>query len=89
MLAENFAGNVILDASAAIGGSNFNGGTQNATAAGGTASFTNLALNDAADGYMILASASSSGSDHHRDEQKLQRHCHASGGVGGVECACR
>jgi hypothetical protein len=56
-VAENFTGNVTLDAAAPVGGSNFNGGPQNSAATAGTANFTNLALDNAADGYTITATA--------------------------------
>ena len=55
--AENFNSNVTLSAAAPVGGSDFNGGAQNANAAGGTAQFTDLALNDAADNYTINANS--------------------------------
>ncbi len=55
-LAENFNGNIAINA-AAIGGSNFNAGTQSATAVAGSATLGGLALNDAANGYTITAQA--------------------------------
>ena len=55
-LAENFTGNVDLNAAAA-GGSNFNGGQQTVAAVGGVAAFANLVLNTAANGYTVTASA--------------------------------
>jgi len=55
-LAENFAGNVNVNAAAA-GGSNFVGGTQTTPAVAGAATFANLVLNTAADTYTITASA--------------------------------
>jgi hypothetical protein len=55
-VAENFTGNVALDA-AAVGGSNFVGGTANVAAVAGNASFVGVVLNNAADGYTATASA--------------------------------
>ena len=68
-VAENFSGNVDVNASA-TGGSNFNGGQASVAAVGGSATFVGLVLNDAADGYTAhgrLARA------HRRGEQRLQR----------------
>ena len=56
IVAENFSGNVNLDA-AATGGSNFNGGTANVAAVAGSATFVDLVLNDAADGYTATAAS--------------------------------
>ena len=55
-VAENFSGNVSLNASA-TGGSNFNGGTASASAVAGVASFNALALNNAANGYTVTAAS--------------------------------
>ena len=55
-VAENFTGNVNLNA-AAVGGSNFTGGTQNEASVGGVATFPNRLLNNAADFYQVTASA--------------------------------
>src|SRR6185503_2600989 len=55
-VAENFTGNVALDA-AAVGGSNFVGGTRTAAAVAGTATFAGLVLNNAANGYVVSATA--------------------------------
>jgi hypothetical protein len=56
-VAENFTGTVNLNA-AAVGGSNFNGGSANTTAVAGTATFGTLALNNAANSYQLTASSS-------------------------------
>ncbi len=53
-IAENFTGVVGLNATA-TGGSNFAGGTAVAPALAGTATFTNLTLDNAADGYTVTA----------------------------------
>ena len=50
-----FTGNVNLNA-ATVGGSNFVGGTRNAAAVAGVASFANVVLNNAADSYQVTAS---------------------------------
>src|SRR5688572_7191212 len=56
-VAGNFTAGVALNA-AATGGANFTGGTANIPAASaGTAGFTNLALNNAADGYTLTATS--------------------------------
>ena len=55
-MAENFSGNVSLDAIAPFG-SNFVGGNKNVAAVAGVASFVGLVLNDAADNYRIAASS--------------------------------
>ena len=55
-MAENFNGNVTLEA-AATGGSNFVGGTFEIPASAGTASIFGVVLNNAADGYTITASS--------------------------------
>jgi len=54
-LAENFSSTVTLGA-AAMGGSNFVGGSPTANASIGAATFTGLVLNNAADGYTSSAS---------------------------------
>jgi hypothetical protein len=53
-IAENFVGNVSLDAAAA-GGSNFIGGTAVSSAIAGAATIGNLTLTNAADGYTVTA----------------------------------
>ena len=56
-IAENFNGNITLNADAR-GGSNFVGGSQVLPAAAGSVSFGGLTLNNAANNYSVTASAS-------------------------------
>lgn len=55
--AENFNDLTSLTAAAPAGSSNFVGGSPSVSASSGTATFTGLTINNAADGYQVTASA--------------------------------
>lgn len=92
-VAENFAGNVTLSASAPEG-SNFSSGDKVQTATAGVADFSNLAIHDIADGYNLTASATgvTSGESNSFDvvsttmkrtaSLRLRRHLKAIGALG-------